>query len=289
MSKGVRESRLQQQKKLNNIMNKRSGTVKVKKQSTIKRSASVKRASTATRRPSKVGASPRLALGKKKTVVKTTVKSTNKASLPNASFYPYELSKHGDFAWQFDRFEKLLKKFATADAEKIMKAYQFANDRHKNQTRADGTPFIIHPLRLANILMSEWSERDTDVVIAGLLHDVIEDTQTTIREVKDAFGDVAAKLIDGMTMWKGSESQEVYLQRISRGSEKLKLIKCADALDNLRSWHECPKSVAVKFPRWWRQTKDFVVPIAETTHAPAARLIKEIVEDPWYLKQAQMA
>lgn len=265
-------------------MNKRSGTVKVKKQSTIKRSASGKGASKRA-----VAATPRVALSTKKKIVKTSAKPKSNTSLPNAAFYPYELSKHGDFPWQFDRFEKLLKKFDAEASAKIMKAYRFADDKHRGQARADGTPFIIHPLRLANVLMGEWSERDADVVIAGLLHDVIEDTQTTIREVKDAFGDIAAKLIDGMTMWKGSESQEVYLQRISRGSEKLKLIKCADALDNLRSWHECPKSIAVKFPRWWRQTKDFVVPIAETTHAPAARLIKEIVEDPWYLKQAQMA
>lgn len=229
---------------------------------------------------------------KKKVVKKVAnpAKSVKKAlSLPNASFYPYELVKHGDFQWQVERFEKLLKKFNEADSARIRKAFKFADERHKSQLRADGTPFIIHPLRLANVLMGEWSEKDADVIVAGLLHDVIEDTQTTIREVKDAFGDVSAKLIDGMTMWKGSESPEVYLQRISRGSEKLKLIKCADSLDNLRSWHECPKDIAVKFPRWWRQTKDYVVPIAETTHAPAAKLIKLIVEDPWYLKQAQMA
>lgn len=266
----------------NNIMPIRSSTSKTQKReaSSEKRVKSVVRSASVTK---KKVTTKKVASKKEKS---KTVKSS---SLPNASFYPYELSKHGDFAWQFERFEKLLKKLDAGDAAKVLKAYRFADDKHKNQTRADGTPFIIHPLRLANVLMSEWSERDVNVVIAGLLHDVIEDTQTTIREVKDAFGDVAAKLIDGMTMWKGSESPEVYLQRISRGTEKLRLIKCADALDNLRSWHECPKDIAVKFPRWWRQTKDYVVPIAESTHAPAARLLKEIVEDPWYLKQAQMA
>lgn len=252
----------------------RSSAAKGKKQKTTVRSASV----------TKKNVAPKKVVSKKE-----KTKTVKASSLPSASFYPYELSKHGDFKWQFERFEKLLKKLDAGDAAKVSKAYQFASEKHKNQVRADGTPFIIHPLRLANVLMGEWSERDVNVIVAGLLHDVIEDTQTTIREVKDAFGDVSAKLIDGMTMWKGSESPEVYLQRISRGTEKLRLIKCADALDNLRSWHECPKDIAVKFPRWWRQTKDYVVPIAESTHAPAARLIKEIVEDPWYLKQAQMA
>lgn len=261
----------------------RSNALNEKKRKTIVRSASVidKKKKSAIKK----------VVEKKSSAVKgsKSVKVVKKTSLPSASFYPYELEKHGDFKWQFDRFEKLLKKFDATGASLIKKAYHFAENKHKGQVRADGTPFIIHPMRLANILMGEWSEREADVIVAGLLHDVIEDTQTTIREVKDAFGDVSAKLIDGMTMWKGSESPEVYLQRISRGTEKLRLIKCADSLDNLRSWHECPKDVAVKFPRWWRQTKDYVVPIAEATHTPAAKLIKLMVEDPWYLKQAQMA
>src|SRR5512133_1613318 len=253
-------------------MSTRSSTKKVVKQKTATRSASV---SVKTKR-----------VATDKTVVVKKVAA--KSNTPSASFFPYELSKHGDLAWQMERFEKLIKKLSPADAIRVQKAQRFAEERHKKQTRSDGTPFIIHPVRIANILIAEWSERDTDVIIAGLLHDVIEDTQTTTREVKDAFGDVAAKLVDGMTMWKGSESPEVYLQRISRGTEKLRLVKCADVLDNLRSWHGCPKDVVLKFPRWWRQTKDFVVPIAEATHVSAAKLIKEIIEDPWYLKQAKM-
>jgi (p)ppGpp synthase/HD superfamily hydrolase len=251
----------------------RSRPAKAKKQSTKIRSASNAKTTSQKKTPR----------------TRSGGRAEKKSNLPNAAFYPYELSKHGDLAWQYERFEKILKKFSPEDSARILKAYRFADERHKQQFRADGTPYIIHPVRLANILMNEWAERDANVVIAGLLHDVIEDTQTTIREVKEAFGDLSAKLIDGMTMWKGSESQEVYLQRISRGSEKLRLIKCADALDNLRSWHECPKDIALKFPRWWRQTKDYVVPIAETTHTPAAKLLKQIVEDPWYLQQAQMA
>jgi (p)ppGpp synthase/HD superfamily hydrolase len=250
----------------------RSSTKKVEKQKTTTRSASG------------TTKSKRTVISKPVAIKKTPVKS----NLPSASFFSYELLKHGDLAWQIERFEKLLKKLSPADAVRVQKAKRFAEERHKKQTRSDGTLFIIHPVRIANILIAEWSERDADVIIAGLLHDVIEDTQTTTREVKDAFGDVAAKLVDGMTMWKGSESPEVYLQRIARGTEKLRLIKCADVLDNLRSWHGCPKDVVLKFPRWWRQTKDYVVPIAEATHKPAAKLIREIIEDPWYLKQAKM-
>lgn len=268
-------------------------TTKKPRVALAKTSRTVKHA--ASEKISKTASSKANHTASKKAVVKkdrqqiTGDKQQTRGALPSASFYPYEISKHGDFEWQFERFSKLIKKFDANDVERLMKAYRFADERHKGQVRADGSVYIIHPLRLANTLMNEWSEREADVVIAGLLHDVIEDTQTTIREVKDAFGDIVAKLVDGMTMWKGSESSEVYLQRILRGSEKLRLIKCADALDNLRSWHECPKSVAVKFPRWWRQTKDYVVPIADGTNSAAAKLLKNMIEDRWYLEQAKMA
>lgn len=259
-------------------MTTRSRKIDVKRRSnkkTVNRKTTVRSASTT----------------KKNVVKKAPVKAVKKSlkeNIPSAQFYPYAIAVHDELVWQMQRFDKLLKKLASGDVDRVKKAYRFAEERHGKQIRSDGTPFVIHPVRIANILIGEWSERDADVIIAGLLHDVIEDTQTTTREVKDAFGDVSAKLVDGMTMWKGSESPEVYLQRISRGPEKLRLIKCADVIDNLRSWHRCTPETAMKFPRWWRQTKDYVIPIAESTYAPAATLIKEMIEDPWYLKQAKM-
>jgi hypothetical protein len=266
-------------------------TTRSRKSDALRRSAkqSTKKKTTprsaSTSKKGKGNASRRPLMPKKINALK---KAKIKTAMPSAEFYSYDIANHGELTWHIERFEKLLKKFNEADVGRLKKAYRYAGDRHRNQLRSDGTSFIIHPVRLANILMSEWSEREADVVIAGLLHDVIEDTQTTTREIKDAFGDVVAKLVDGMTMWKGSESPEVYLQRISRGPEKLKLIKCADVLDNLRSWHACPKDVALKFPRWWRQTKDYVVPISESIHSPAEKIIKAMIEDDWYLKQAQM-
>lgn len=211
------------------------------------------------------------------------------SALPSAEFYSYPLDKHADVLWHLARFRKLIKKFDAETSALIERAYVFAEKKHSSQTRLNGTPFIIHPIRIACILMEEWNEKDGAVIAAGLLHDVIEDTHTTIREVKDAFGDDVAKLTDGMTMWKGSESAEVYLQRIARGTVRLRQIKCADLLDNLRSWHEVPDEVGEKFPRWWRQDKTYGLPIAETTNRKAYDLFKKMLEDPWYLNRAKMA
>lgn len=260
-----------------------------KKKTTNKKAPARKSGSTSKKTGTKVKTPKKKAVRAKKTSQKAVkIKVRNVADRPSADFYPYNPSKHDDFKWQQARFEKLLKGFDDVHQELIKKAFAFAKDRHCKMSRANGIPYIIHPVRIANILLDEWNETRPDIVAASLLHDVVEDTQTTVREIKDAFGDDVGKLIDGITMWKGSETPEVYLKRVARGPQGLRLIKCADVLDNLRSWHECPPELADKFPRWWRQAKDYVVPMAEKTHQPSAETIFAIIEDPWYLKKANM-
>jgi len=220
-------------------------------------------------------------------VVKSAV--SNKAkSAPSSSFFPYGIVKHDDLKWHKQRFQKLVKKVPESERAGIEKAYTFSEERHAKLKRYDGTLYIIHPIRMANIIIDEWNMTDPTLITAALLHDVVEDTQTTIKEVKDAFGADVGKLVDGITMWKGSETPEVYLKRVTRGPELLRVIKCADTLDNLRSWHECADDIADKFPRWWRQAKDYIIPMAHKTLKKAEHQINDIVEDDWYLKRANM-
>ncbi len=233
----------------------------------------------------------KLAKNDKVSSAKTTKKGSAPAKAaagPNESLFPYGSLKHGDLAWHIATFEKLVKKFEEAEQILLRNAFVFAKERHEKQLRKDGSPYIIHPLRIANMIGLEWGIRQAPLIAAALLHDVIEDTQTTIREVKDGFGDEIGKLVDGLTMWPGSETPEVYLKRVSRGPRELRIIKCADVLDNLRSWHECGDGNADRFTRWWRQAHDFALPMAEETLDAAAKRIREIVEDAWYLKKASM-
>ncbi|MBD3250911.1 HD domain-containing protein, partial [Candidatus Uhrbacteria bacterium] len=168
------------------------------------------------------------------------------------------------------------------------KALAFSESRHEPHQRLGGSPYLLHLLRTANILMDEWQQREGAVIAAALLHDVVEDTQTTIKEVKDAFGSEVGALVDGMTMWKGSESHEVYLKRISRGPEVLRVIKCADTLDNLRSWHECIAIASDRFPDWWKRANYHVLPMARKMQNKAAVQLEMILEDRWYLTHANM-
>jgi (p)ppGpp synthase/HD superfamily hydrolase len=207
---------------------------------------------------------------------------------PSASLFPYAIRKHGDLAWHTDRMKKLIAKHGDLEQEAILRAYEMAKERHANLKRSSGALYIIHPVRIANIIMDEWNVRSTPLIAAALLHDVVEDTQTTIKEVKDIFGADIGKLVDGVTMWKGSESPDVYLKRVSRGPEQLRIIKCADTLDNLRSWKECSPEIEEKFPRWWRQANDYVLPMARRTLKKAERQIRDIIDDKWYLEKARM-
>ena len=83
------------------------------------------------------------------------------------------------------------------DREKIEAAYRLAEEKHREQKRSSGEPYIIHPLSVAAILVGLGM--DSESVMAGLLHDVVEDTDCSIEEIQKRFGREVALLIDGVT------------------------------------------------------------------------------------------
>ena len=85
----------------------------------------------------------------------------------------------------------------SADLEVIQRAYEYADEKHKNQLRKSGEPYIIHPLCVA-IILAEL-ELDKESIAAGLLHDVLEDTPMTLKELIGIFGEEIAFLVDGVT------------------------------------------------------------------------------------------
>ncbi|MCI5578337.1 MAG: HD domain-containing protein, partial [Oscillospiraceae bacterium] len=97
--------------------------------------------------------------------------------------------------------EKLMDKINTIDkrydTEKIMRAYKLADAAHEGQMRSSGEKYITHPLSVANILLDYCM--DTDTICAALLHDVVEDTDTTLDEIRKQFGEDVAVLVDGVT------------------------------------------------------------------------------------------
>ena len=83
------------------------------------------------------------------------------------------------------------------DLEKILSAYEFAENAHKGQTRTSGEPYISHPVAVAYILLEMCM--DTDTICAALLHDTVEDTKVTAEEVEHAFNPQVRALVEGVT------------------------------------------------------------------------------------------
>ena len=128
---------------------------------------------------------------------------------------------------------------------RILEAAHFASIKHKGQSRKDSekTPYINHPLALANILAVESGIEDSEVICGALLHDTIEDTDTSEEELLDQFGvnitRIVLEVTDDKTLEK-NERKEAQVAHAPHISEKAKLVKLADKISNLRDIANSP-------------------------------------------------
>ena len=121
----------------------------------------------------------------------------------------------------------------------ILAAAAFAADRHRFDRRKDEdkSPYINHPLALADILASEGGVDDPVVIAAALLHDTVEDTETSIEEIHERFGAEVAGIVAEVTDDKSLDPQErkrLQVEKAAGKSEGAKLVKLADKTANLR-------------------------------------------------------
>lgn len=141
--------------------------------------------------------------------------------------------------------EKLLNKVVSynlEEVERVRKAYSYANNLHKGQVRQSGEDYIIHPLAVTYILAEMYADGDT--LCAGLLHDTIEDTNTTKEEIRELFGSDVANLVDGVSKisklnFSTKQEQNMANTRkiiISMSNDiRIIIIKLADRLHNMRT------------------------------------------------------
>ena len=130
---------------------------------------------------------------------------------------------------------------------KIMRVASFAAAKHRDQRRKDveRSPYINHPIGLATILADEAGITDTSVICAALLHDTIEDTETTVEELINHFGQEISSIVMEVTDDKALPKQERKQRQIAHAasiSEKAKLVKLADKISNLRDVAASPPS-----------------------------------------------
>ncbi|KAK2854277.1 hypothetical protein Q5P01_006938 [Channa striata] len=131
-----------------------------------------------------------------------------------------------------------------SDAVVLLETVNFAADKHRNQRRKDpdGTPYINHPIGVARILANEGGITDINVLQAALLHDTVEDTDTSPAELEAKFGPTVARIVQEVTDDKSLSKQERKRQQVEHAphcSREAKLVKLADKLYNLRDLNRC--------------------------------------------------
>src|SRR3954464_8872416 len=168
------------------------------------------------------------------------------------------------------RFEDLLEKVRAyspdADVELLRRAYVFSAFEHRGQVRHSGEPYLIHPLAVADFLAD--MKLDAVAIAAGLLHDVVEDTLTTIERIQELFGPEVAHVVEGVTKISAipfSSSEERQAENFRKmllamvDDIRVILVKLADRLHNMRTLGHLPEERRVKIAQ---ETLDIYAPIA---------------------------
>ena len=169
----------------------------------------------------------------------------------------------------FERLKSEIRSYrSSTDLGIIRKAYDLAFEKHKDQKRKSGEPYIIHPLCVA-IILAEL-ELDKETIAAGILHDVVEDTDTTLEEIRAEFGDEIALLVDGVTKltqlnydMDKVEVQAENLRKMFLAMAKdirVIMIKLADRLHNMRTMQYQPMPKQLEKAH---ETMDIYAPLAQ--------------------------
>lgn len=138
---------------------------------------------------------------------------------------------------------------------RLVSAVRFANFKHFGQEDDDGFPYIEHPLRVMQILRQVRA--DNHVLVAGVLHDTIEDTQTSYEEIEQRFGKKVADLVLELTYEGKKDHYGYYFPRLH--SKEAIMIKLADRLDNISrmtSWDKDRQAQYLRKTKFWKDGTD---------------------------------
>src|SRR5215813_36372 len=165
-----------------------------------------------------------------------------------------------------DLAEKVLAYNPDADIELLRKAYVFSAFEHRAQLRHSGEPYLTHPLAVADFLAD--MRLDVVTIAAGLLHDVVEDTLTTIERIRELFGPEVAHVVEGVTKISAipfSSSEERQAENFRKmllamvDDIRVIFVKLADRLHNMRTLNHLSEDKRIKIAQ---ETRDIYAPIA---------------------------
>lgn len=175
------------------------------------------------------------------------IESDKFAELEDSVRQPIEVVATADFVDPDELYSELIKRInlyhPNTDSALIKKAYNMARNAHKEQKRRSGEPYIIHPLNVALILAD--LEMDKETIAAGLMHDVVEDTEISLQRIEQEFGKDVSSLVDGVTklgkLSYTSDTVEIQAENLRKmfiamaKDIRVIIIKLADRLHNMRT------------------------------------------------------
>ena len=184
-------------------------------------------------------------------------------------------------------------KYDAIKAHEILKAYDLAYIAHAEQTRANNIPYIVHPVRVALMLLEFDGSITSKTIVAALLHDTLEDTNLQPSDIQQ-FGNYVVRLVQSVTIpyetdahygVKRKAKREKW-QEIMLNSHDVRVIKTFEDLDNMMSWKTIPEEdpLRSKIPRWLEEASELSLPLARATNLKAYMFMQE--EYAYYDKQA---
>ena len=178
--------------------------------------------------------------------------------------------------------EEIEKQKLDVDIEKIKLAFSLAEEAHIGQFRQSGENYILHPVQVAKIIIR--MRMDTDSIIAGILHDIVEDTLITLADIEYSFGKSVANLVDGVTKLKklpnGTKQQDESIRKMILAMSKdirVIIIKLADRLHNMKTLNFVPEEKQL------RVSKETLAIYAPLAHRLGMAKIKSELEDLCFL------
>jgi GTP diphosphokinase / guanosine-3',5'-bis(diphosphate) 3'-diphosphatase len=178
--------------------------------------------------------------------------------------------------------KRLLDSVGTGTWPPVHTAVEWVIEKHQGQTRLDGTDFACHPLRVALILHELGGQSGADVLCAGLLHDVVEDTETTLDQVSETFGGKVGDLVRAMTLLEPTEGKTKYDRNLAHfeslrwDGRDAQIVRSADRLDNVRTIVDVP--LYDRREEFIRETEEGLVPLALATNTAIYHALVEALE-----------
>ncbi len=204
-----------------------------------------------------------------------------------------KVTKSNEALQQFEAFSISLKEglsggeLSEEDAEIVLSAVVFAAEKHKAQTKIDGknTPYVIHPLEVASYIMSVGHVYSKDVLVAALLHDVMDDTGATYEEISSIYGQQVTSYVREMTTKKDIPLKEQKKEQIMKAfhqTPNVAIIKFSDKLSNLGTLARNPPSswTRDRIDRYFQWAQSVIENLPEA-NMPLKKEVKKVIFDYW--------